>query len=256
MLHRLFGRTEKDRPALAAGLRLFAIGDIHGRNDLLGRMLEIIEADLATSRTETARIIFLGDYVDRGLESAGVIERLARGTMPGGAEAVFLRGNHEQAMLDFMADPAGGSAWLRFGGVETLLSYGVHAPPGGTDDPGHLADLAAALADSLPAAHLDFLHATRTSHAEAGWFFTHAGIRPGVALDAQAPDDLLWIRQDFLDSPRDHGAIIVHGHTITAEPDVQENRIGIDTGAYMSGRLTCLVVEETGIRFLQAGRGA
>ncbi|WP_193552323.1 metallophosphoesterase family protein [Oleisolibacter albus] len=233
-------------PAVPPGLRLYAIGDIHGRCDLLQRLLVRIAADAAGFSGRT-HLVFLGDYIDRGLESAGVIEYVLQ-RLDLDAAPVFLKGNHEAALLDFLTDRTVGRNWLAFGGDATLLSYGV--PPDLVQRPGDYRALQAALHQRLPPAHLAFLSGLRLQHHVGDYLFVHAGIRPGVALERQSEADLLWIRDPFLQSRARHGAMVVHGHSMTEWPDVRDNRIGIDTGAFATGRLTALVLEGQERRFL------
>lgn len=193
-------------------------------------------------------LVFLGDYVDRGLRSREVIEFLLADPAPG-FETVFLKGNHEAWVLEFLEDPAVGRQWLSGGGQATLLSYGVTAAPG-PRNAAYLASLRDALANALPDAHKTFLNGLATQYVEGGYAFVHAGIRPGTALAEQREEDLLWGHAEFLDDRRDHGKVVVHGHSFAPEPVVRRNRIGIDTGVYATGRLTCLVLEGTSRRFL------
>jgi len=232
-----------------AGQRLYAIGDVHGRRDLLERLLDMVVEDAAARPGIQGTIVFLGDYVDRGPDSAGVIDLLC-GPPPPGFGWIFLRGNHEAAMLRFLSDPQVGMDWLEFGGDTTLRSYGVD-PPAGARRRGLLPAASRALASRLPPAHLSFLRTLRLSLRVGDYLFAHAGIRPGIALEAQREDDLLWIRDDFLRSTADHGVVVVHGHTITSAVETRPNRIGIDTGACYSGRLSCLVLEGETRRILQ-----
>lgn len=224
-----------------AGEAVYAVGDVHGRLDLLTALLGRIAADAALRPAGRRRLVFLGDYIDRGPGSRGVVERLVQGPPPG-FEAICLRGNHEQAMLDFLEAPEQAEAWLDFGGEATLRSYGVRPAA-----PRQMRD---ALAAVLPAAHLRFLETLDFVHEAGGYLFVHAGIRPGRALEIQHPHDLLWIREAFLESGADHGCVVVHGHSIVPVPEVRSNRIGIDTGAFATGRLTCLVLEGAERRFL------
>lgn len=238
-------------PRVPDGLVVYAIGDVHGERDLLDGLLADIAAD-ARGRKELAPVVvLLGDYVDRGPDSRGVIERLVGDPLPG-FTLRFLKGNHEEAMLGFIDDPAGSVDWLRFGGTETLGSYGVRASVAAAD-----ADRCRVLRDllgaRLPDEHLHFLRSLETCVVYGDYAFVHAGIRPGRRLAAQDPQDLLWIRAPFLDSTVRHEKIIVHGHTIVDRPDLRHNRIGIDTGAYATGRLTALVLEGESVRFLQRG---
>jgi serine/threonine protein phosphatase 1 len=231
-----------------AGTRVYAIGDVHGRADLLAEMHGLIRADADGATSSRRLIVYLGDYVDRGHDSAGVIEALLAGPEPG-FEAVHLIGNHEQAMLDFLDDVAIGPMWLYNGGGATLASYGVRAPH--VASPRELEPVRRLLLERLPARHRAFLAGLRLWHAEGDYLFVHAGVRPGVALEAQSREDLLWIREEFLYSNRDFGHIVVHGHTIFDQPQLRPNRIGIDTGAFHTGTLTCLVLEGADRRFLQ-----
>ncbi|MCP5365233.1 MAG: serine/threonine protein phosphatase [Hyphomicrobiales bacterium] len=230
------------------GLRIYAVGDIHGREDLLIQMHALIRADARFSRGLKYKIVYLGDYVDRGAQSFDVIETLLYDPFTD-FKRVFLKGNHEEMMLNFIAGPPG-SLWTSNGGLATLASYGVIAE----DSFFFHRDLAEArrsLIAALPPAHRAFLNELRVYHTEGDYLFVHAGIRPGTALGFQDDRDLLWIRDPFLSSDADFGKRVVHGHTITAEPEVRHNRIGIDTGAFSTGRLTCLVLEGNSIRFLQ-----
>lgn len=236
-------------PAVPPGQRLYAIGDIHGEAALLDRLLALITADLADHPGVEATLVFLGDYVDRGSDSRAVIERLSQGPLPGIA-CRFLAGNHEEAMLSFIDDPARAADWLGFGGLETLASYGVRASLG-ISAANRLIRWRDELLDNLPRRHLDFLRRLETMAVIGGYAFVHAGIRPGRPLERQTAHDLKWIRQPFLNDRRRHEKFIVHGHTITDRPDCQDNRMGIDTGAYATGVLTALALAGTQHRHLQ-----
>ncbi len=229
-----------------AGTRVYAIGDIHGYDDLLSQLQERIVADAASAPSRKA-VIYLGDYVDRGPHGDRVLDRLIDRPLPG-FESVFLMGNHEATMLGFVEDPLSYEHWLVNGGDTTLAAYGVDWPAGGTD----LEELARQARKRIPRRHLDFLRGLSFSHEEGDYFFVHAGIRPGVPLDRQSPDDMMWIRDRFLLSDLDHGKVVVHGHTPVSEPEFRANRIGVDTGVYMSGVLTCLVLEGEEQRIIQA----
>ena len=196
--------------------------------------------------------MFLGDYVDRGPNSRGVLERLATERFP--TPIIALRGNHEAMLFDFLAEPETASNWRRIGGLETLHSYGldvskVRAGRG-------YREAAEAFREALPNSHLDFLKKTLPCFSAGDYYFCHAGVRPGVPLDAQNEQDLLWMRDPFLSSQANFGKLIVHGHTPVTAPDIRPNRINIDTGAYISGRLTCLVLEADERRFLPAGEAS
>jgi serine/threonine protein phosphatase 1 len=236
----------RNTPRLRPGLRIYCVGDVHGRSDLLSGVSDAIARDLDARPIGKALTICLGDYVDRGPDSAGVIDLLARGDFPTPLET--LRGNHEVMMLGFLAEPLELGAWRRFGGLDTLLSYGVP-----TEDPALGIGFETAretLLARMPARHVAFLKSTRSYVSIDGYFFCHAGVRPGVPLDAQDPRDLMWIRDDFLSYEGDFGKMIVHGHTPVAKAEIHENRINIDTKAFASGRLTCLVLEGSGQGFL------
>ncbi|HUZ71778.1 MAG TPA: metallophosphoesterase family protein [Stellaceae bacterium] len=249
MIPRFFGARNPSEPAGPAGTRIYAIGDIHGRADLLRLLHGMIAADARRQPAPRNVAIYLGDYVDRGAQSRAVIDLLLESPLAG-FEAVHLKGNHEDFMLRFLVDVSVGPNWLAFGGRETLESYGVD-PPHAMAAPGELVRAQQELNAVLPRAHCDFLRGLALLHEEGDYAFVHAGVKPGVALERQQAEDLLWIREPFLESRAGFGRVIVHGHTITPVPDVRPNRIGIDTGAFMSGRLTCLVIDGTASSFLQ-----
>ena len=226
------------------------MGDIHGRADLLEALLGRIAADAARHREDAQRsLILLGDYIDRGGASRGVVERLLQDPLPG-FSTVRLLGNHEDALLDFLEGRSDGLAWLSYGGLETLMSYGVPLR-GYPDTAERAAELRAALAAAVPKAHIDFYRGCILHHAVGDYVFVHAGVRPGISLDKQHPADLLWIRDEFLRARAPlPGKVIVHGHTICDLPQDLGHRINVDTGAFVSGRLTCLVLRGTRRQFL------
>lgn len=230
--------------------RVYAVGDIHGRLDLLKDLQARIAADAARTAAGRRVLIYVGDYVDRGPNSSGVLDHLLDRPLPG-FEAVHLLGNHEDTLLRFPAELSVGPSWLKYGGVATLASYWVSVGPEPWQDEQELRRLQAEVRRCLPKRHVEFMRRMPLMHVEGDYLFVHAGIRPGIALEHQLRDDLLWIRDEFRFSPDDHGKVVVHGHTITERPDQQANRIGIDTGAYYSGRLTCLVLDGTTRSFLQ-----
>jgi serine/threonine protein phosphatase 1 len=236
-------KTSRPASAAPAGSRLYAVGDIHGRADLLEALLAQIAADAARHPAAAKRLIYLGDYVDRGPASRAVIDGVMHDG-PAGFEVVPLMGNHEEMMLRFLEDLAVGRTWMMNGGDATLSSYGIDPPSmfAGTALFRHAQQQ---FAERLPAGHKSFLEGLAVSHTEGDYLFVHAGVRPGVALDKQRTEDLLWIRDEFLESDRDFGKVVVHGHSISLDPEFRPNRIGIDTGAYRSGQLTCLVLEGT-----------
>ena len=237
-------------PHIPAKQRVYCIGDIHGRVDLLQQLHEKILSDAGNYKGKKT-IVYLGDYIDRGEQSRQVIDLLLTGPLAD-FDPVYLRGNHEQVMLSFIEFPEASAAWLTFGGREALNSYGIPLAhiPGIREIP----ELAKRLDNILPETHRNFLQNCIDSWQCGSYYFVHAGIQPGVALDQQVMEDQLWIREEFLESKKNHGAIIVHGHSITPEPELLPNRIGIDTGAFRSGVLTCLVLEGQEQRLLQTGR--
>ncbi len=235
-------------PRIPEGSRIYVIGDIHGRADLLDRLHDRIKADARAHPAARQLAVYLGDYLDRGYQSREVIDCLLARPLEG-FEAIHLRGNHELVMLDFLEDSGIGLNWLMIGGDATLYSYGVaKAPRAGRQD--DLDTVQRTFRDALPQSHLDFYRGLETYHVEGDYLFVHAGIRPGVALAKQVPRDMLWIRNEFLDSAADHGKMVVHGHSIVVEPEIRANRIAIDTGAFATGRLTCLVLDGDARTFL------
>lgn len=240
-MFRLFRPAQKAAPASTGERLVYAVGDIHGRSDLMDGLLAriVVDAAPALSRGERPLLIFLGDYVDRGADSKGVLDRLTALLATPGFEVRALMGNHEEAMLAFIDDPAGNPGWLEFGGGATLASYGV-APPIGRVGPEELAALGSALALALPDAHLRLLKSLELAVVLGGYVFVHAGLRPGVPLDAQSARDLLWIRQEFLSEKKPFEKVVVHGHTPEEMPYDGPTRIGLDTGAYATGVLTAV----------------
>jgi len=250
---RWFDRSESDPEppdaSLGPGERLYCIGDVHGRVDLLSDLHEMIRHDAHTFAGRRT-VVYLGDLIDRGMRSREVIDLLLDEPLDG-FERIHLKGNHEQTLLDFIEYPEQAAAWLAWGGRETAISYGVPLAPGlQRIDPEAVRD---ALMMGLPDRHIEFYRGMTSYHESGGYLFVHAGIRPGVPLQAQSDSDLMWIRQEFLESEEDHGYVVVHGHSITEQVDVRPNRIGIDTGAFYSGVLTCLVLEGRERRLLQTG---
>jgi serine/threonine protein phosphatase 1 len=231
------------QPCLPEGQRIYAVGDIHGRLDLLDQMLRMIEADDGERASAARRtLIFLGDYVDRGPHSRGVIETLLNGT-PAGFEVICLKGNHEDLLLrSIMAEPMALLSWAGNGGLETLASYGV-LREGREEAPLRTGEIADALGAAMPPAHLAFFRELELSVSFGDYFFVHAGIRPGVPLTSQDEQDCLYIREPFLSHRGSFGKVVVHGHTPVREPEVRPNRIGIDTGAFFTGHLTALRLE-------------
>ncbi|MDR3438198.1 metallophosphoesterase [Telmatospirillum sp.] len=245
-----------DYPGLAEGLRVYAIGDIHGRADLVRSLFARIDADRATSESGDEAIeVYLGDYIDKGPRSADVIELLMeRATI---RPCVFLRGNHEELLLAFIrgeATAAMAAKWLSFGGTATALSYGVTRIPAVQDgtDPQFARDLS----DKVPETHMAFLDRTVTQFVVPPYAFVHAGVRPSVAMVQQDEHDLMWIRDAFLnyEGPLEH--IIVHGHTPAMAIEFRANRINVDTGAYATGRLSCIRLDPSGVWVLPTAETA
>jgi serine/threonine protein phosphatase 1 len=234
------------RGGVPLGTRIYAIGDIHGRLDLLDSVLARIDTDMRVHPASNVISIFLGDYIDRGPDSKRVLDRLINYglTQP----TVCLMGNHEAFLREFLKNPDVLPVWRRCGGLDTLLSYGL-APKIKTDAQDRR-ELASELDRILPSSHREFLSGLKQYFICGDFFFVHAGVRPGICLTQQSEDDLLWIREDFLLSEDHFGKVVVHGHTPVLEPEVRPNRINIDTGAYATGRLTCLVLESDKIRFI------
>lgn len=235
-------RARKSPPRLHRlpdGVRIYAVGDIHGRIDLLDSMLARIDADLARSPCSDPIEVFLGDYIDRGPASCAVIDRLIERRRS--RRAICLRGNHETYLSAFLEAPETLRQWRRFGGIETLMSYGLR--PGMSSSPDEEQRLAERLREAVCERHRMFLADLPTSFGCGDYFFAHAGVRPRIPLADQSEQDLLGIRGDFLDCGDDFGKLVVHGHTPVITPDFRANRINIDTGAYITGRLTCLRIE-------------
>ena len=224
-----------------AGCRAYAVGDVHGRLDLLDRLLGQIEDDRSGRPPKKTFIVFLGDLIDRGPDSAGVVERL-RTYRPMGARPVFLGGNHEEVLLRILAgDETILQSWLKFGGAQCAASYGIGPESLRQMQEGDAIQL---IQSRFPPAHRQFLESFADTFSFGDYLFVHAGIRPGIAIDEQNRTDLRWIREPFLTDSKEHGCIVVHGHTIVDQVDERCNRIAIDTGAYQSGVLTALAIED------------
>lgn len=242
-------------PAGVAGALVYAVGDVHGCYDLLKDLLAEIAADAAARASgRQAVLIFLGDYVDRGPQSARVMDALAWLRRRDDFDIHFLKGNHEQAMLEFLDAPERGGPWLSFGGAETLLSYGV-VPPAADAAESVYREARDALLERMPAGHLKLLLQLESMVVIGDYAFVHAGIRPGAPLEEQAEEDLLWIRRGFVDHPGPFPKIIVHGHTwLSEQPQLSEHRLGIDTGAYATGVLSAARLEDGAVEVLQVKR--
>ncbi len=233
----------REAPAsLPRGRRIYAIGDVHGAFDKMKALHRAVAADLKARPVASALLIHLGDYVDKGPDSRRVLEDLVERDPVPGLETLFLRGNHEETMLATLeGDGAAAADWLWGGGRATLESWGIDPDSAREEWPRH-----------FDPAVLRFLRRLHLYHQEGGYLFVHAGIRPGIAIEDQSREDLLRIRHDFLGSARDHGVVVVHGHTAGFNPVVRDNRICLDTAAWSGGPLTCGVFEGDRLGFLQA----
>lgn len=238
--------TRGRQPQLPPGVRIYAIGDIHGRVDLLDQMIAQIEHDKEVHPSPRALCVFLGDYIDRGPWSRATVDRLIAHSHR--HETIFLSGNHEQVALQSLSEAATFIQWLRLGGLETLTSYGV--PVESLAGPSlsrlsnqQVAVLQHAFYEAMPQTHLKFFQNLKSSFTCGDFFFVHAGVNPNIDIERQNERDLFWIREEFLRFSGDFGKIVVHGHTPVREAEIWPNRINIDTGAYATGCLTCLIVE-------------
>ena len=240
-------------PEIPDGHRVYAVGDVHGQDDLLVDLLGQIEADTVARGLAQVTVVFLGDIIDRGPSSAQVVERL-RTYRPIGIRMEFLAGNHEEVLLRILNGEGHLIRdWLRFGGAQCARSYGLSVSSLGklTVD-----QVIAKLRAAIPPEHQAFIASFADTFRAGDYLFVHAGIRPGVPLSEQSQADLRWIRGPFLDHPGRHEAMVVHGHTISMDVDEGIGRIGIDTGAYVHGRLTAIALEHDQRWYLQASRQA
>lgn len=246
----IFGanRLPQVEPMCPPNTRIYSIGDIHGCEDLLRQLQALIIED-SSNYSGHKKIIYLGDYIDRGEFSKQVIELLVAHPLPG-FESIYLRGNHEQSLLDFLVEPDIGRSWFNYGGLQTLVSYGVkfNKIPTSKDD---LKALQSDLNNQIPSTHLAFYNNTVSYHESGHYYFVHAGVKPGLSLAKQQTSNQLWIREEFISYTKPFEKIIVHGHTCSEQADFKINRIGIDTCAYASGKLTCLVLENDTQRTIQ-----
>ncbi|MCX8571865.1 metallophosphoesterase family protein [Aminobacter sp. MET-1] len=232
------------------GMRIYAIGDTHGHLELLAEMHARIAQEIIRDRPADWRIIHLGDLVDRGPDSRGVIEFLIAATARD-SRNIVLTGNHDVGFLDFLANPDPEGLFARFGGVETASSYGVSL---GLDNVTSLQASHAQLVRSVPESHVRFLRGLPYSASFGDFFFCHAGVRPEVPLERQDPQDLIWIRKEFLNYPGLHPKVVIHGHTPQAEPEVMANRVNVDTGVYYSGALSAFVIDGADKRLISVAR--
>lgn len=240
------------KPGIPENTRIYAIGDIHGCSDLLETLLDQITADnLMRADMQSKKLVFLGDYIDRGPDSARVIDILTHG-LPDGYEAIFLKGNHEAMLLEALENTKSALFWMQNGGRETIASYAFRKELLDSDSEPDTDDPMPVFTQDLPPEHLDFLASLQHSYQCGDYFFAHAGVHPDRPLDQQKDRDLMWIRDRFLFSEKDFGKIIVHGHTPVREVDTADNRIGIDTAAVYGGKLTALMLEGKQRKFLHA----
>ncbi len=244
------GGVTYDDAATPDGMRIYAIGDIHGRADCLTDLLAKIEAEIARDRPADWRVVYLGDYVDRGPESARVLETLAA-RVEADPRNIALEGNHDKVFAGFLADPTNWHQFADFDGAATARSYGVQIDF--RDDRTVLRGQRELLA-VVPQTHLAFLNGLRLSVNFGDFFFCHAGIRPGVPLDRQVEHDLIWIRGEFLDHRGLHPKLVIHAHTPNHEPEILANRVNLDTCAFATGRLTSMVMEGRTKRFMRSQR--
>ena len=245
--------TAARKPVIPEGVTAFAVGDIHGRADLLTALLDEVLGAADSEAERPPILVCLGDYVDRGPSSQGVLEALIELSHSDRLETHFLRGNHDQTLLDFLAEAKVGADWCDFGGRETMASYGVSIPPtrGAAEA---WENLRQEFASAIPEEHVEFLRGLELTYELGDYFFAHAGARPGIPLSAQSEQDLLWIRHPFLDDRRPFEKIVVHGHTPAEEAYADNRRIGLDTGAYATGVLSAVRLEGGERRLLQTRR--
>ena len=231
---------------VSSGLRIYAVGDIHGCLAELDSLLAMIDADLDQHPVPLHKLIFLGDYVDRGPQNRAVVERLIE-LQNSSRDCIFIKGNHDEKFAVFLEEPELiGKSFLDWGGDATIRDYGVNVRMHHS-----LKKISRRFRENVPESHVKFLKSLKTSHVEDDYFFCHAGVRPGVPLEKQSAHDLIWIRNDFIHHDEPFDKVIVHGHTIVDAPDVRSNRINVDTCCYGSGTLTSLVLEGSDYRFLQ-----
>ncbi|MEE4451230.1 metallophosphoesterase [Novosphingobium resinovorum] len=251
-IRKILGRAEPRRaPSIPFGERVYAVGDIHGRADLFENLIRAIEQDDAARGRARTTVVLLGDLIDRGDDSAAVVARARQWGRE--REVEFIQGNHEEMLLVAREDAEAMRGFLKFGGVETILSYGVDSE---TVLSAEIEDLQHAMNAAIPQEDFDFLDGFKKMVQIGDYLFVHAGVRPDTPLAHQLGRDCRWIREPFLSHRGDFGAFVVHGHTITPEPEICTNRIGIDTGAYLHGTLTAIGLEGTERWFLTASDSA
>lgn len=232
-------------------MRVYAVGDIHGRADLLVKLHGMIQEDARVfGKGKNKTIIYLGDYIDRGLDSKETINILIEQPLAG-FEHIHLRGNHEDMLLRYLQDPGVGPVWIGLGGAATALSYGICLPT--TEDCDGYERMRQDFLEQMPSRHREFLARLQLTYRSGNYIFVHAGVRPGVPLEQQDAQDLLWIREEFLRHKSTLDDVVVHGHSISLKPEVTPGRIGIDTGAYATNALSCIVLDGTDRWFISTG---
>ncbi|MFN3806035.1 metallophosphoesterase family protein [Asticcacaulis sp.] len=252
-LKRAFGKPSRSNaPASRIDRLTYAIGDVHGRNDLLKRLLDIIKED-AEREDEKPRIVMLGDYVDRGDDSAGVLDTILELEGSSWCDTQVLLGNHEEMLKRFLLDSDYGSDWVTFGGDATLASYGV-TPPSPRSETELWVEARKQLSHAMPSAHLSLLRRAALHYTAGDYLFVHGGVKPGVPLDQQGAETFLWIRDEFLKSPKACEKVVVHGHSARQQVSNQNWRIGVDTGAYATGILTAVKLKEATRTFVKSTR--
>jgi serine/threonine protein phosphatase 1 len=239
-------RRKRPPSGLPDGTRIYAIGDVHGRADLLERVFARIDKHVAAHPVDRPIQVLLGDYIDRGPNSCEVLDSLVERARS--KETVLLKGNHETCLLQFLGNPSSLQSWSQIGGLQTLMSYGI--TPSLNADAQTQRQLATELQAVLPKSHLILLKNLKSSFSCGEFFFAHAGVRPGVPLSEQSDTDLQWIRDEFLLYEGKFDKIIVHGHTPVRSVDMRPSRINIDTGAYATGQLSCIVIERNEVEVL------
>ena len=246
-----FGRQKPPREATTGGALIYAIGDIHGRSDLLDQLVDMIQDDARVlGHHHRPVLLFIGDYVDRGGDSRGVVDRLLALEKNPELDVRTLKGNHEQQMLAFLDHASEGPPWAEFGGAATLASYGV-TPPAPRSDATAWEEARMSFSNAVAGEHLAFFKRLELAVVCGDYLFVHAGVRPGIPLAAQSEQDLLWIREDFLSASEPFERVVVHGHTPELTPYIGRNRIGIDTGAYATATLTAVRLLGTGREVIQ-----
>lgn len=245
------GTTHHDSRAINAAVppntRVYAVGDVHGRSDLLAETIARIDEDVRRRPVEHVIEVYLGDYIDRGPDSSGVLDLLAVRLVR--RHAICLRGNHEAILERFLRQDADALYhWSKLGGLQTLASYGI--VPRSRSEMETPSAIRRSLIELFPREHELFLQCLRNSFVCGDFLFVHAGIKPGVPMNLQDPEDMHWIRDEFLNSEINHGKVIVHGHTPVDHPDIRQNRINIDTGAWRTGVLTCIAIEDASVLVL------